>query len=101
MPKRHLIGFADILKWADALQRGMPAAYLLTFALVSLEEGETVAEYAKRAGVDRYAMSRYITLLGAGRYGWLQTKRVGQGKSVTLTPKGHVVLSQISHALRD
>jgi hypothetical protein len=97
--KRHLIGLVDILKQADALQRGMPAAYLLTFVLVGLEEGETVAEYAKRAGVDRYAMSRYITLLGGRRYGWLQTRRVGVGKSVTLTPEGHALFAQMSDGL--
>ena len=56
------------MKRADALQRGTPVAYLLTFALAGLEAGKTVTEYAKRAGVDRFAMSRYITLLGGGGF---------------------------------
>ena len=100
--KQHLIGFADILKQANGLQRGMPVAYLLTFVLIALDEGKTVTEYAERAEVDRFAMSRYITLLGDGGYGWLEKKRPGRGskKSITLTPAGRIVLSQIERALR-
>jgi hypothetical protein len=103
--KRHLIGFVDILKRADALQRGMPVAYLLSFVLVAIEEGLSVTEYAKRAGVDRFAMSRYLALLGDGQgekgegYGWVKLKRVGIGKSVTLTRRGRAVLSRMSQAL--
>ena len=105
--RRHLTGFADVLKQADALQRGMPVAYLLTFVLVALDEGKGVIEYANRAGVDRFSMSRYLALLGDGQgengqgYGWVTHKRVGKGKSITLTSKGHVVLSHISQALSD
>ena len=97
--KRHLIGLADILKQADALQRGMPVSYLLAFVLVAADEGEGVLEYAARAGVDRFAMSHSLNVLGKNGYGWLEAKRVGKRRSVTLTLKGHAVLSRFSQAL--
>ena len=99
--KRQLVGLADILKQADALQRGMPVGYLLAFVLVAVDEGEGVLEYAARAGVDRFAMSHYLRVLGEKGHGWLEAKRVGKRRSITLTSKGHVVLSHISQALRD
>ena len=100
--KRQLVGLADILKQADALQRGMPVGYLLAFVLVAVDEGEGVMEYAARAGVDKFAMSHYLRVLGekGQGYGW-RAKRVGKRRSITLTSKGHVVLSHISQALRD
>jgi hypothetical protein len=105
MSNRQLSGLADILKTADTLQRGMPVAYLLAFILVALEEGRGVIEYARRAGVDRFAMSRYLALLGDGQnnkggYGWVKLRRNGISKSVVLTPKGYVFLSKISHELK-
>jgi hypothetical protein len=106
MQNQQLFGLADILKSADVLQRGMPVAYLLAFVLVALDEGQSITEYAHRAGVDRFAMSRYLALLGDGQnnkggYGWVKLRRNGIGKSVLLTPKGYEFLSKISHALND
>jgi DNA-binding MarR family transcriptional regulator len=42
----------------------MPLQYLTSFLLVAMEEGLSVSEYAKRAGVSNSVMSRHLLDIG-------------------------------------
>ncbi len=48
----------------DLREKTMPLHYATAFIEVALEEGQTVSEYAKRAGVDQSLMSRYLADMG-------------------------------------
>ena len=76
---RNLAALLSILQDLDDLQRGMPVSFLKTLLLVGLDEGQTAAEYGRRAGVDRFQMSRYMKTLGpynvwrkCDGFGWVE-----------------------------
>jgi DNA-binding MarR family transcriptional regulator len=46
-------------------ERGdMPAQYILSFLLVAMEEGQSVTDYARAAGVSNSVMSRHLLDIG-------------------------------------
>jgi len=49
--RQNLISLLSILRVLDELQRGMPVSFLQTLLLVGMDEGQTAAEYGRRAGV--------------------------------------------------
>lgn len=78
-----------ILQTADKFDRGMPVSFLITFLLVALDEGQLSSEYARRAGIDRFQMSRHMKILGASRHGWIKVHTLRpNAKQVFLTEKG-------------
>ena len=87
----------------------MPVSFLKTLLLVGIDEGQTAAEYGRRAGVDQFQMARYMKTLGrynvkrkCDGFGWVQEtpdKRHRNQKAIFLTPAGREFLTQISEVL--
>ena len=50
---------------AFSLRGWIPLRYITTFLMVALDEGNYPSAYARRAGVDRMSMSRYLRDIGA------------------------------------
>ena len=106
---RNLAALLSILQDLDDVQRGMPVSFLKTLLLVGLDEGQTAAEYGRRAGVDQFQMSRYMKTLGPHNvwrkcdgFGWVEEttrKRRGNQKAIFLTAAGREFLRQISEVL--
>ena len=107
--RHNLVPFLSVLQDLDEVQRGMPVSFLKTLLLVGMDEGQTAAEYGRRAGVDRFQMSRYMKTLGPHNvwrkcdgFGWVEEtnhKRRGNQKAIFLTPAGREFLTQISEVL--
>jgi hypothetical protein len=107
--RQNLVSLLSILRALDELQRGMPVSFLQTLLLVGMDEGQTAAEYGRRAGVDRFQMSRYMRTLGrynvwrkCDGFGWVEEtthKRRGNQKAIFLTAAGREFLTQISEVL--
>lgn len=107
--QQNLVSLLSILQDLDELQRGMPVSFLKTLVLVGIDEGQTAAEYGRRAGVDRFQMSRYMRTLGpynvkrkCDGFGWVEEttdKRHRNQKAIFLTPAGREFLTQISKVL--
>ena len=49
---------------AFSLRGWIPLRYITTFLMVALDEGNYPSVYARRAGVDRMSMSRYLRDIG-------------------------------------
>jgi hypothetical protein len=107
--RHNLVSLLSVVQNLDELQRGMPVSFLKTLLLVAIDEGQTAAEYGRRAGVDRFQMSRYLRTLGrynvkrkCDGFGWVEettdTRRRNQ-KAVVLTASGRKFLTGISDAL--
>ena len=104
-----LSSLLSVLQDLDDLQRGMPVSFLKTLLLVGMDEGQTAAEYGRRAGVDRFQMARYMKTLGrynvkrkCDGFGWVKEtpdKRHRNQKAIFLTPAGREFLTQISEVL--
>ena len=107
--RHNLVSLLSVLQDLDELQRGMPVSFLKTLLLVGMDEGQTAAEYGRRAGVDRFQMSRYMRTLGAYNvkrrcdgFGWVEEttdKRHRNQKAIFLTAAGREFLRQISDVL--
>ena len=107
--RRNLVSLLSVLQDLDELQRGMPVSFLKTLLLVGMDEGQTAAEYGRRAGVDRFQMSRYMRTLGpynvkrrCDDFGWVEEtkgKRHRNQKAIFLTAAGREFLTQISEVL--
>src|SRR3984885_7533066 len=107
--RHNLVSLLSVLQDLDELQRGMPVSFLKTLLLVGMDEGQTAAEYGRRAGVDRFQMSRYMRTLGAYNvkrrcdgFGWVEEtndKRYRNKKAIFLTAAGREFLTQISGVL--
>lgn len=107
--RHNLVSLLSVLQDLDELQRGMPVSFLKTLLLVGMDEGQTAAEYGRRAGVDRFQMSRYMRTLGAYNvkrrcdgFGWVEEttdKRHRNQKAIFLTTAGREFLRQISDVL--
>jgi|HubBroStandDraft_3_1064219.scaffolds.fasta_scaffold90991_2 hypothetical protein len=107
--RHNLVSLLSVLQDLDELQRGMPVSFLKTLLLVGMDEGQTAAEYGRRAGVDRFQMSRYMRTLGAYNvkrrcdgFGWVEEtndKRHRNQKAIFLTAAGREFLTQISEVL--
>ena len=88
--RHNLVSLLSVLQDLDEVQRGMPVSFLKTLLLVGMDEGQTAAEYGRRAGVDRFQMSRYMKTLGPHNvwrkcdgFGWVEEtnhKRRGNQK---------------------
>ena len=63
----------------------MPVSFLKTLLLVGIDEGQTAAEYGRRAGVDRFQMSRYMRTLG--RYNVKQNATASGGSARRIAAK--------------
>ncbi|MGB6936283.1 MAG: hypothetical protein WBE14_06180, partial [Xanthobacteraceae bacterium] len=77
--QQNLVSLLSVLQDLGELQRGMPVSFLKTLLLVGMDEGQTAAEYGRRAGVDRFQMSRYMRTLGpynvkrrCDGFGWVE-----------------------------
>ena len=87
----------------------MPVSFLKMLLLVGMDEGQTAAEYGRRAGADQFQMSRYMMTLGpynvkrkCDGFGWVgetTPKRRGNQKAIFLTAAGRKFLMQISEIL--
>ncbi|MGB7039957.1 MAG: hypothetical protein WBD83_10100 [Xanthobacteraceae bacterium] len=107
--RRNLVSLLSVLQALDELQRGMPVSFLKTLLLVSMDEGQTAAEYGRRAGVDRFQMSRYMRTLGpynvkrrCDGFGLVEEttdKRHRNQKAIFLTATGREFLTRISEVL--
>ena len=107
--RQNLVSLLSVLQDLDEVQRGMPVSFLKTLLLVGMDEGQTAAEYGRRAGVDRFQMSRYMRTLGSYNvkrkcdgFGWVKEtthKRHRNQKAIFLTPAGREFLTQISKVL--
>lgn len=96
----------NVLQHAHAVQHGMPISYLIAFLLVAQEEGLGVNEYARRAGIRPFQMSRIMSKIGSmghlnyrnmPAYGWIKSEPApGNAKRLTLTHRGIKFLSEIS-----
>lgn len=106
---QNLVALLSVLHGLDELQRGMPVSFLKALLLVGIDEGQTAAEYSRRAGIDRFQMSRYLRTLGrynvkrkCDGFGWVEEtrdKRYPNRKAIFLTPAGREILAQISDVL--
>ena len=52
------------LQGFTAIRDTMPLQYVMSFLLVALDEGQSVNEYARRAGVGTTVMSRHLLDIG-------------------------------------
>jgi hypothetical protein len=96
-----------VLQHAHVVERGMPVSYLIALLLVAEEEGLGINEYARRAGIRHFQMSRIMSKIGSrGRrayknmpeYGWIKSEPApGNAKRLTLTPRGIKFLREISN----
>jgi DNA-binding MarR family transcriptional regulator len=91
------------------LNSTMPLQYVTAFILIALDEGQSVTEYAKRAGVAPSVMTRHLADLGdVNRYHEAGFGLVEQEtdladrryKKVRLSHKGKGVAAQIIRALK-
>lgn len=102
---RSLLGAIEPFR---ALRGTMPLQYVHAFLLVAMEEGLSVSEYAKRAGVSLSVMSRHLLDIGErDRYmeegfGLVTARRNPmelRKSEYFLTPKGKALLHQITREL--
>ena len=91
-----------------AIRSTMPLQYVTAFLLVAMDEGKTVSEYAKQAGVSLSVMSRHLLDIGErNRYmedgfGLVMAKPSPNSlreKEVYLTTKGRAVVHQITRQI--
>jgi DNA-binding MarR family transcriptional regulator len=89
------------------LQSTMPLQIVTTFMIIASDEGQNVAEYAKRAGISQSLMSRHLGDIGeVDRYhnegfGLVETYTDlmdRRNKLVRLTAKGRGVVKEICDA---
>lgn len=106
--KDILRDFVTAVETFKAIRSTMPLQYVTSFLLVAMEEGLSVTEYARRAGVTQNLMTRHLLDLGPENrhhepgYGLVvQTVDPNDRRSnlTYLTPKGNGVLAQIVRAL--
>jgi DNA-binding MarR family transcriptional regulator len=98
---RRMLALLTILETADRLQRGMPVSFLIVFLLIALDEGKGLGEYARRAGIDRFQMSRYMVNLGPARHGLIEVRPLrANAKTVVLTEKGRDFLKLLRASLQ-
>jgi hypothetical protein len=98
---RSLLALLAVLENADSLQRGMPVSFLIVFLLIAMDEGKGIGEYARRFGIDRFQMSRYMVSLGPHRHGWIEIRpQRANAKNVFLTQKGRDFLKLIRALLK-
>jgi DNA-binding MarR family transcriptional regulator len=91
------------------LRHTMPMQYILTFLMIALEEGLSVGDYAKKAGVSPSVMSRHVLDLGMRQrnkigegFGLLETRLNLENlreHSVHLTPKGVALFHRVARVL--
>ena len=93
---------------AFSLRGWIPLRYITTFLMVALDEGNYPSAYARRAGVDRMSMSRYLRDIGAesrtGGPGLGLVKVVPDAdhpprQKVLLTEKGRALLLRATRPL--
>lgn len=93
-----------------ALRPTMPLQYVTTFLLVALDEGQCVAEYARKLGVSPSVMSRHLLDIGErnrhmeagfGLVTFRKNPMNERENQIFLTDKGRAVYQQITRRLED
>src|SRR5262249_43812064 len=92
-----------------AIRRVMPMQHAYSFLLVASEQGRSVEEYAKRAGISQSVMTRILFALGStGRrskpgYGLVQQTidtEDARRRQTFLTAKGKALMREFGRLLR-
>lgn len=112
LPDNDLNALRSLITCCEAFQAirpTMPLQYVVTFLLVAMEEGLSVNEYAKRAGVSMSVMSRHLLDIGErnrhmekgfGLITQRQSPLELRRNEYYLTTKGKALLHQITRQLK-